>query len=236
MTMHVKYDSIGYNSGILLDLPFTEGTGTLIHDVAKPHHTCVTQNGPTWTTLSTGKTAMTFDGINQYCEEEVMGSTADLDFTVGDYSLACWINWIPATTHIILGRYELFVSGWEWYVTDNGGGLGTISLRHSHAGGTANRSSCFSIDWTANTWQLMSISRVGATAQHYRNGVAVTTTYGVGGLENPETCAQDLVIGTRFSKTNNFWKGGLAKPRVWGRALSATEWKTMYELEKDGYP
>jgi len=230
--MVVLYDDLDVNASILLDLPFREGGGTLTHDVAPPHHAFSMVATPTWTTLASGLQVIDFNGINEYMQEEVLGETADLDFTSGDYSLSVWFKYTDTSiTYIIMGRYELSVSGWELYVTSDGGGTATITLRHNHGTDASVRTACYSTGWLEDTWYHLGVSRDGGTAQHYRNGVAVTTTHSVGGLLDPDTCAQDMVIGVRYTKNINFFDGQMWRPRVWNRALSAQEWKIIYDSE-----
>ncbi|GAG66954.1 unnamed protein product, partial [marine sediment metagenome] len=55
-------------------------------------------------------------------------------------------------------------------------------------------------EWVQGVWHFMGVSRSGSSAVFYRNGVALATACSVGGLVDPETCAQDMVIGVRFDK------------------------------------
>jgi len=229
------YDLIPANADMLLDLPFYEGTGTITRDQAKPHHQDVALVAtPTWDTVGgTGLGVITLNGTTQYIEL-ANADCADLDFTSGDYSIGMWFYWtVGQPTLMLAGRYQLDVSGWEFYLYDGGGADRILTLRHNHAGGVAARSACYSIDWSHDTWWFVGASRSGIAAVHYRNGIALTTTHGGGGLEDMETCAQDLVFGTRYSKDTNFFSGSIWRPRVWSRALTAIDWLNIYESERD---
>ena len=61
----------------------------------------------------------------------------------------------------------------------------------------------------------------------YRNGEPVTTTSDI--LIDPEATTQDLVIGTRYSKDANFYKGPFPRLIVSEEALTAEDWKSMYK-------
>ena len=247
----IGYDKIAEHSDILLDLPFYEGIGIITRDQAKPHHQDVDlKNTPTWGRTQTGEYefsnafdwgfdsgigigVITLDGANEYLELDNAVSL-DLDFMASDYSIGAWIYWTTGKpSQIIIGRYQLDVGGWELYLFDDPNYY--LSLRHHHAATlvppvTGNpRSGCYSSQWVKNTWHFVGISRSGATAIHHRNGVALITT---GTLVDPETCAQDLVVGIRFCKTNNNFKGSIWRPRVWNRALSASEWLNIFERER----
>ena len=233
------YDKIPENEDLLLDLPFYEGTGTITRDQAKPHHQDVElKNTPTWDTLASGLGVLTFDNTsNQYIELD-HAACVDLDFMAGDYSLGCWMRWEDTGTSLmVMGRYKLDVSGWELYLFRAGGPIDYLSLRHHHAGtlvGGNPRSGCYSVGWLPDIWWFMGLSRTGGgEAQHYRNGIALAM--GTGGLVDPETCGQDLVIGTRYTKDTNFFKGSIWRPRIWNRALTAAEWLIMFEKERTGF-
>lgn len=244
------YDSISINENILLDLPFREGVGTITQDVAKPHHP-LTMYDPgggsfVWGNEASGCPTLEFvavgrgdtDGVYLSCPA---ADTVDLDFTAGDYSIACWIKWTDiGDSSIIIGRYWItapstFEDGWEIYL-DESAGRNTVSQRHSHASLAPNtNSNCYSVGWTPGTWYLLGISRTGGNLYpiHYRNGVPLTMAYSAAGMLDPDTCNRDLVIGTRCTKDANWFWGKHGKAlRVWGRALSADEHKYIYELER----
>ncbi len=230
------YDNIPENEDILLDLPFYEGVGTITRDQAKPHHQDVTLiNAPTWDTVASGLGVLTFDGTNQRFELDG-AACADLDFIAGDYSLSAWINWIDnSSSYIIMGRYQVDVSGWELYLY-GAGGPNYLTLRHHHAGTLVNgnpRSGCYSLGWTPGAWWFMGLSRTGGgEAIHYRNGVALPMF--TSGLVDPETDAHDLT-NSRFTKDANWYEGSIWKPRIWNRALSASEWLNIFEKERDWF-
>lgn len=225
------YDNYNINHQILLDLPFREAIGTITHDVAKPHHQDIDLiNTPTWESLVSGLGVIALNGTNEYLELAT-AACADLDFTSGDYSIGFWFNWESGdSSQIVIARYELNVSGWEVYLYDDPNYY--LTLRHHHAAGATTRTGCYSGGWTQGTWHFMGISRSGNAAIHYRNGVALTTTHDIGGLIDPETCGQDLVIGVRYTKNADHFKGKIWRPRAWSRILSASEWEQIFERER----
>ena len=254
------YDKIPVNHQMLLDLPFTEGTGVITRDVAKPHHIPITFEDPgggsfVWTSLVSGQPCLELvtvgfganDGVYLEC---IAANTLDLDFTTEDYTILAWVNHGIAGNlkpKILIGRYEIddFVllnnTGWEVYLETNAG-VDYLELRHHHGSlgaGDDKRDGCYSKEWTTGTWDLLGITRhkVAGTSwpQHYRNGVPVTTTYEITGLRDPDTCDQDLVIGSRFSKDADWYKGYVSRPRIVGAELSAYQMRYIYETEKHWY-
>jgi hypothetical protein len=226
------FDNLSLNRELLLSLPFREGTGTILtQDEARPHHLVTMIHSPAWATLASGLQVLDLDGANDYLECQG-ADCADLDFTTGDFSLSCWCYWEGMTggvADILMGRYELSVSGWELYFDDSDP-LRTLNLRVHHAGDPAgDRTAGYSLGWTKDTWWLVGLSRSGAYPLMYRNGAAVAMTYSAGGIANPSTCAEDLVIGVRYTKNVNFYDGKMWGPRIWGRSLSAAEWSELFQ-------
>ena len=223
------FDKMSVNQELLMSLPFREGVGAITQDYAKPLREVDLINAPAWTTIASGLGVLAFDGgvSNQYLECDTL-ETVDLNFTTGDYSIFGWVNWTDtALSEIIIARYELDVDGWELYFWNS-----VLQLRHHHAGGATDRTGCHSWNWTPGTWWLLGISRSGAYPLMYRNGVPLTMGYSVGGMLDPATCDQDLVIGTRFCKTADWYSGMMWNVRVAGRALSARDHMNIYQLEK----
>lgn len=238
-----SYDKILENKNILLDLPFYEGVGTVTRDQARPNHpmTLIDPGGGSfvWDTLASGLGVLDFvtvgggatDGVNISCPAL---DSADLNFIAGDYSLGAWINWTDdGISQIVMGRYVLNVSGWELYLTKIGT-VSSLTLRHHHAGtlvGGNPRSGCYSVDWDPGVWCFMGLSRTGGgEALHYKNGVPLDMI--TGGLVDPETSAQILRIGSRYTADANWYKGQMWRARIWGRALTAAEWITIFNKER----
>ena len=239
------YDNFEFNADILLDLPFREalfavGSPISTQDISRTHHPVLLNSNdlltfPIPTQLTSGLNVLRFDGANAYADS-LNAETIDLDFIAGNYSLSMWINVTDTgLSEILIGRYEVNVSGWELY-WDAGAGQNYLTLRHHHAGGATTRTAAFSVGWTPGTWYHIGISRVGGICSMYRNGEPVTVTHSPGGLIDPETCTQDMVIGTRYTKNANWYKGYMYRPRIWGRALIELEFKTIYELDKRWFP
>jgi len=235
------YDNIPEHEDILLDLPFYEADGAITRDQAKPHHEDVLLiSAPTWETIASGLGVLAFDGTTNYIELDNAASV-DLDFMADDYSIGIWLRWEDNNNNgIVIGRYLIDVSGWELYFWSGGGVIKYLTLRHHHAGTlvppvTGNpRSACYSVGWVPDTWCFMGISRTGGgEAQHYRNAIPLTMV--TGGLVDPETNNNDLVIGVRTSKDTHHYKGKMWRPRIWNRVLTTSEWINIFEQERDWF-
>ena len=221
------------NNDLLLALPFHEASGLITQDVAKPHHP-VTLRGtiPSWATIASGLGMLNFNGAGDYLDSPA-ADTADLDFTTDDYSIAVWEyhEW-TAQSQIVIARYAVDLDGWELYFWDTGP-INYLTLRHHHGSLATDRTGCGSIGWDNNTWHLIGISRSGAYPLHYRNGMGVEVTYDVGGLSDPDSCNRDLVIGARYTKNADWYKGMQWNPRVWSRRLQPWEHRAIFDAERE---
>ncbi len=228
MVMARSLDKDALGSGLLLSLPFFEGSGAaVVRDIARPHHVVSQTNAPTWSQLPSGQYVMTFNGINEYLSGTGAG-TADLDFTSGDFSIVMWayIDYMDSAM-ILAGRYELDASGWELYTFNY-----YLNLRSHQAGA---HTSCYGKTYNPDVWMLMGLSRSGAYPRFWRDGREMEATYEAGGIANPVTSAQDLVIGVRYSKNANYLSGKLGGFRIWNRALEPYEHRRIFDEERHLY-
>ena len=227
--MTIAYDNKYVNHQILLDLPFIEGSGTLYtYDVSKPHHPLTMVSAPAWTPIASDLMVLTFDGALDYIWGTA-ATTVDLNFTSGDYSLGGWFYFATggADDKTLMGRFLVDNNGWEIYHYTNE----ILTLRHHHAAGATTRTACYSQDWAFDEWCFMGVSRSGATATFYRNGVAIPTTCTAGALIDPETCNQNFFVGNDTTSTNLF-NGMQSRPRIWDRSISASEWLYLFNTER----
>lgn len=220
-----------YTKSLLLSLPFTEGTGALTQDVAKPHHPMTMVHSPVWTQLASGMWVLEFDGANDYLECPA-ASCPDLDFTSGDFSLGCWCYFDNlATTRVIMGRYELGVSGWDF----SGCNGDTLRLRSSFGGGGVTTSSVTTHAMgvlVTSRWHFVGCSRSGLWPSLFIDGTDMPVTYD-GAWTDPVACAQDLVIGVEGTTKNTFFfNGKLWNPRIWNRCLAPHDHKAMFHRER----
>lgn len=253
--MMVKgYDKLSLDHGLLLDLPFREGVGVITRDIARPHH-LLTQHDPgggsfAWGNLATGCPYLEFvtvgfggnDGVYLDCPA---ADTLDLDFTSGDYSIAVWVKHEAVgetKPKIVIGRYVIDDTillnnvGWEVYLETNGPHY--LELRHHHGslGDTPNkRDGCYSTGWAPGPWELLAITRSGLYPKHYRNAVSLEVSYEVTGMRDPDTTDQDLVIGARYTKNQDWYKGRMSNLRIWGRELRKEEIQFIFDMERQRF-
>lgn len=220
------------NEGLLFSLPFYEAAGLITQDTAKPHHPAALHGPPSWTPIASDLGVLDFNGATNYLDSPA-ADTVDLDFTIGDYSIVVWTyHEFMAQSQIVLARYGTDLDGWELYFFDPTAGK-PLTLRHHHASlAPDTRDGCYSLGWDNDVWWLLGISRSGLYPQHFRNGMEVEVVYEAGGLKDPDACARDLVMATRYTKNADWYKGMVWNPRIWQRKLEPWEHKAIWDSEK----
>ena len=223
------YDNLALNDDIVLDWPFTEGGGSLVHDVSKSGiiGTLHGAAGIMWpAAIGSGFYGIyLFETWHQYATA-LAADTGNLNFTSGDYSLSCWVNWLDqGESQILIGKYAVDIRGWEAYITKTSG-VDYMTVRHHHGG---TRTASYSSGWSESTLHLFGYSRSGGWCQHYRNGLPIPTTISAGGLQDPtSSAASNLVMGSRFTLNDNWLFAYIGRPRVWARELSANEHSQLF--------
>lgn len=216
------YDQI-INQGLLLDLRFKEGTGTITRDWAKPHHANPTLAGtPAWTAGGVGAKlqVLDFNAAHPDSVQCLAADTADLNFNPGSsYTAMVWIFpdiFIAGYTNI-MSRGSRAVDGWGFYQVS---GAYIFSLYNEARGSPLNISE----------WQLITYVKVGLNAYLYRNDseMSYVAHYGV----NTANSAEPLNIGGLSTGANQGFDGKMYRPRVWNRALSLLEINYIFNTER----
>jgi len=259
----IGYDGISIHEDILLDLPLSEGAGTVVRDQAISHHEHVNQNDPgggefVWARgLTEGQNAYGrgfdwgFDArIGIGCLEfSTSGGgftdgvyldlaavdCVDLNFIADNFSIGIWINWVDTTwSEIVIGRYTVNASGWELYLT-RVGIIDYLTLRHHHAG-TLVGGNPRSACYSVG-WTPGVWCLMGVSRIGGGEGLhyrnGVAVEMTTQGLVDPETSNNDLVIGCRYTKDSYWYSGQMWRPRIWNRVLSELEWLDIFEKERD---
>jgi len=220
------FDHLEYNTEMLLSARMEEGIGVLCFDWAKPHHVVTLTGTPVWTNLANDLTVLNFDPANpDYLSIPAVGCT-DLDFTAGAFAGACWVRGDALGNRNIMTHGVHNTDGWYWYIDTTG----AMQLVTSQAGafqttvGTAG-------DIVVDTWRFVAFSRTGAAVTLTTNGENVTVTPGT--HVNPVTsAARNFYVGVNNAAGAAWYDGDLWNPRVWGRAMSVVEFKSIFEIER----
>jgi len=207
------------NRGLVFALPMFEGSGTAsVLDCARPHHPVTQTHAPSWTQLASGHWCMGFDGASDYLTS-LAANTSDMDFTTGEFSMSIWHYAHSVDTKALISRGTAALkTGWNWEYVGNALRFYTSGVDFAEGGAR-----------TANVWQLVSLSRTGATTMAmYRNGADETSDSSIG---NITSSVGNFCIGVHPELIFPF-DGLLALPRIWNRALSASEHKELFERSR----
>lgn len=87
--MPVKfYDKITPNQYALLDVPFFEGAGSVVHDLSRRHHNGAFAIAPTWTQLASGVWVLRYTAG----ASANLGASVDWALLQLDFSFECWLR------------------------------------------------------------------------------------------------------------------------------------------------
>ena len=169
-------------------------------------------------------TALSFDGVNDYVEipdANLPASTFQSGFT-----LAAWIN--PKT----LGGANLGMIMHKATSTTSASGFRYFLEAVGRVGfsvgvGTTRYAAVGRIIFNEDSFVTVTYAADG-TVIHYINGVLSAQTSGTSGLPTDITTTLPLRIGNRSNATDRAFDGIIDNPRIWNRALTATEIANLY--------
>ena len=215
--------------GLVLSLPFREGTGTVLtHDVAKPRHPCSMGATPAWTQLASGIWVLNFVRADGDYISVPNASAADLNFvTATPFSGAVWVNQTHvANNRYFLGKHHPGLDGWCTYIGDTNPARYAVSTQNNGTPALTYVNSAI----TAGIWYLLGFSRSGASVRLYINGVDAT-----GNAENHTTITSanghNFYVGSSDAGANGY-NGYLGWPRIWSRALAPAEHRQIWDAER----
>jgi len=170
-------------------------------------------------TTATGKygNGGTFDGTGDYTNQ---GSSSLYNFTTSDFSISMWIKSDTLTSGPVVlerGGYA-FNAGYALQITSRGAGMkAEFSINSSY--------SCASTTTIANgQWYLVTAVKNGNKAQIYINGELENSQ----NYPNPSSYAGNLRFGSNLG-TQYFYDGSMDEVRIYNRALSTAEVRSLYE-------
>lgn len=204
----------------VLYLPFDENTGSIAYD-ASGNNNSGSISGSTWVTGKYGN-ALNFDG-----NDDVMVPWASsLDFGVGNFTVALWVKGGDqgGGEHIIIrkdhesGNPRRF---WSFVAS------GELALFEIFDSGTSKNSGYFSIG--DNNWHHIVGVRDGDLIKVYYDGVFLQQTDGCASLVATNTSGH-VALGRYEDYAAGYYDGVFDEVRIYNRALSADEIKTLYQF------
>ncbi len=183
----------------------TDASGNANNGTSCPNSTGVS-------TLSTGKfgNAPTFNGTSQYVS---VASSTSLSPTTA-ITMSAWIN--PSS---VSGTQEIMQKSGAY-----GMKLNVNKFRGYRWGGSENHDSTTSL--TTGTWYFVAMTFDGTTHRTYVNGVLEASETEAGSIPSGSNA---LIIASN-SGSSNFFSGKVDEARIYNRALSPDEVKTLYNF------
>ena len=222
--MTVGYDNLAINEQIVLDLPFREATGTVIHDRSKNHAEFAYVGGPPdlWVQLASGIWVIEF--TPQPNARWLQSSISNLWFGASDFSIAMWLNF-----DVIDQTYLLLYYGHSGYSLMT---IDTNRFAFATYQGAANQVTYTTAEVTVDEWMLVSVSRSGTLAQIYKNGNQIDTGSATHLDPTGAGAATFYISDGGLSALD----GKMGRPRLWeDRAFTRAEWRALYESERSLY-
>ena len=196
--------------------------GSLLADKT-PYENDGTIYGATFTTDRKGKanSAMSFDGVDDYID---CGNDESLRIT-NNLSVSFWFknNVTPSTYNAYIGRYKTSGNTRVWSISYDDG----IRSYFSKNGASGIGTSALTIE--NDVWYHFLVTFESGVVKQYLNSELKSTddiSTTVDSLYDTDT---KLVIGARDEGTSNFIPANLNDVRIYNRALSETEIKTLYD-------
>jgi len=211
-----KDDLIGQRppSRICLDMAFGVGAGTELKDKSRyrSHGAIV---GADWADGLHGRCLDFVRANNDYVE--IPASHTQLNFTSQDFSIVARVIFDAFPDNaVIFDRGAFNVDGYRFVVLSTGAMRLYTSQLVTQNSGTGVGSVA------TGAWYTLGVSRAGANVRLYRNGVDITTIFGV--HIDPLTCARRARIGSTSVAIDDLLDGKMEFLRIFGGiALAASE-------------
>ncbi|GGD57216.1 LamG domain-containing protein [Paenibacillus nasutitermitis] len=215
----VKNASLGLKAEWKLD----ETAGTSASDSSGSGNTGTLVNGPVWTTGKKNN-ALSFDGIDDYMN---VPDSAALD-GMGALTVSAWVNLaqLPAQSYDIVAKDTSDYS-YRLLIGSNGQGHFAVNTTNN---GWYSTGTVAEIDLaiTAGGWHHLVGTYDGSRLQTYVDGVpsGVSPTPISGTIVNGSSAVR---LGFTPHPTIDYFKGNIDEVRIYDRALSPTEVKSLYD-------
>lgn len=202
----------------------TPAAGTLSLDRSREKNTA-TETSIGYTKIKSG--LWVFEG-NAATDNILIPNNNCINFTYQNFTLMMWIN-----STSLASENWLFSKGSPsndmgyhiWIST-----AGAILFRTSSGAGLGVNSYTASGQITINTWNLISITRNSTSGKIYKNGVDITSSSAV--HANLASSSTKILYMSTYNGASSAIIGNWTLSRIWQRALSIGEIRTIYESER----
>lgn len=209
--------------------PFANGSRTSYAYDYTPNnnHGTVTEALKTTNRFNASNSALLFDGVNDIVD---LGNSSTLNFGTSDFTISFWTyrtaSGVAGGTYINkCNQCHLTTQpGFETY--DNNFVVNT----------STGRLASISINASMNTWEHHTIvvsQNSSPYIKHYINGMLNQSGYNEVGNKGSINNAQNLIVGySNAGGVARYYNGSMDDLKIYNRALSASEIKFNYDIEK----
>jgi hypothetical protein len=164
--------------------------------------------------------ALNFNGNTNYVSVPLT-----YNWNANDWTVSVWASTtgcLNSFCGLVGNRFGAGAANWVTIGTD-GDLSGRIAVEMGPSGATIDTG----YDPANKGWQYYTVTKSGTTISIYRNGVFVTSGSSSG--KNLGSTTNNVRIGN-WVVSNQIWKGPIDEVRIYSRALSAAEVKSLYNL------
>jgi hypothetical protein len=216
-------------SGLVGEWGFDEANGTVAYDATGNSNNGTLTNSPTRAT-STCKISGCLNITGNSFVTVQDPASGVLDPTT-EYSLSVWLNYATTTSYGFIFSKANGGSGGGYELFRNIGGairFSSCDLVGSCGGGYFDITT--SLSYNNNNWHfVVATAKTGSTANIYVDGVLVKQSGTI--TQNNIANSYNLIIGARGSGGGDPFVGSIDDPRVYNRALSASEVAQLYNIQ-----
>ena len=181
-----------------------------------------TTYGALWTPLG-----YSVDGVDDYIN---LGKPPSLAILTNSATLVCWQRPVCDSTW----RWTIGMKD-DWNINRFTMGISTTNVLCTQIADSAlHWFDCRGKPMVANAWahNAFVINRFTNRAISYTNGVPYSIGNDISTLGSIELIRNVSLAWTSRAGSTDFWKGSFALPKIFNRALSPLEIRTIYESEK----
>jgi len=207
--------------GCVLYLPGPSGGGSKTQDrSAYANHGSIT--GATWARLPGGLWYLRFDGTDDYADCGNGDSLKNITLAI---SVLAWVN-TDTRNRSILGKYDPSGGNRAWVLRG-----GTFAVMENKGAFDANTVALPTTDIGDSEWHFLAgVWSTGKKPEIFVDGVSDGVANSA--VTDMDVVAPNVLVGdSAYSATEN-WKGPIALPRIYNRALNALEISNHFNREK----
>lgn len=198
------------NDGLVLYMPFEEGTGTITKDWSDKKNDGLLMNSPTWNSSSKYGKGIDLDGTDDFVN---VSHSSSLGIGQDEFT---WTAWIYPKEHPTEGIIFNKENAYEWAI-DSSGNI-KWAINNTVPGWTWRTTEILA---EINEWSFVALTYDGSNVDAYDEGILVNSTTASGIIEPNDV---HLRIGARnLAAPSSLFNGSIDEVRIYNSSLSQRE-------------